>query len=110
MFRHFRCCLSLLTGRLLDALSSKEVSTDRPRSLMSQSFSTVMTAIEDQHKRTMGSIEMMNENFIDVLEGMLKMSEKLENVISLVSELASSSAEIQNISEGVAELRMASRG
>lgn len=77
---------------------------------MSQSFSMVMAAMEEQHKRTIGSMEMMNENFIDVPEAMLKMSERLKNVISLVSELASSSAEIQNISEGVAELRVASRG
>jgi predicted AAA+ superfamily ATPase len=66
---------------------------------LSESFTTVIAAMEEQHKRTMGLIEMMNENLIAVPEGVLQISEKLENAITLVSDLASSSAEIRNISE-----------
>jgi hypothetical protein len=78
--------------------------------LMSQAFSTVIAKLEEQHKQTIGSIDMMRENFIPVPEAMTQISDRITTVISLVSELSRDSAEIKKISDGMAELCAKNKG
>lgn len=66
--------------------------------------------LEEQHKRTTASIEMMQENLIDVPEGMIRMLEKLATVIELVSDLKRHREEMRKISEGVEKLRVVAEG
>jgi hypothetical protein len=78
--------------------------------LLSQASTKVIAKLEEQHKQTMGSIEMMKENFIPVPEAMTQISDRITTVINLVSQLARDSAEIKKISDGVAELRAKHKG
>ncbi|KAI5812827.1 hypothetical protein BZA77DRAFT_346729 [Pyronema omphalodes] len=80
------------------------------RSLMSQHSAVVVSKLEEQHKRTTDSIEMMKENFIPIPDGMLQLSERISTVISIVSDLAQSNAEIKRISDGVTKLQLAAEG
>lgn len=77
---------------------------------LSQASSAVLAKLEEQQKHTIGSIETMKEHLIPVPEVMTQMSDRITNMISLVSELARDSAEIKKISDGMAELRAKNEG
>ncbi|KAI5814506.1 hypothetical protein BZA77DRAFT_345612 [Pyronema omphalodes] len=74
------------------------------RAFMSQGFSQVILKLQEQHQQTIGSINIMKENLVPVSEAMIQISNRIETVISLVSDLSRDSAEIKKISEGVAML------
>lgn len=56
------------------------------------------------------SIEMMKEHIGSVPESMMQMSDNISTVISLISDLARSGAQIQRIHDGVENLEATLKG
>jgi hypothetical protein len=88
----------LLPGNLLMFLSS----------LLQQSFSAVLSKLEQQHEKAMGSIEMLRESFMEIPEGMQQIWDRLTTVITDLAR--SSNKEIKRISEKVEKLDIRSKG
>jgi hypothetical protein len=78
--------------------------------MLSQISSEVMANLEEQHKQKMGSIQIMQDNFIPVPKAIQQLSNRLSTVVVLGSELSSLNGNTRHISDNVEKTLAISKG